>query len=77
MPMTKIDGCCAFPMRQVTIAETVIRDLGKVSEWGDLWGKKLNVNKTKSLIFLKIAHNASAVTPVSDWWNCAEGVCGP
>ena len=27
-----------------------IRDLGKVSEWCDLWGMKLNASKTKTMI---------------------------
>ena len=45
------DGCCAIPRRyRVTIAESLIRDLGRVSEWCDLWGMKLNVSKTKTLI---------------------------
>ena len=28
----------------VTIAESLIRDLGRVSEWCDLWGMKLNAS---------------------------------
>ena len=35
---------------RVTIAESLIRDLGRVSEWCDLWGMKLNANKTKTMI---------------------------
>ena len=31
-------------------AESLIRDLGRVSEWCDLWGMKLNVSKTKTMI---------------------------
>ena len=34
----------------VTVAESLIRDLGRVSEWRDLWGLKLNANKTKTTI---------------------------
>ena len=28
----------------------MIRDLGRVSEWCDLWGIKLNASKTKTMI---------------------------
>ena len=34
----------------VAVAEFVSRDLGKVNEWCDLWGKKLNASKTKTMI---------------------------
>ena len=32
------------------VAESLIRDLGSVSEWCDLWGMKLNVSKTKTMV---------------------------
>ena len=35
------------PGVRVTVAESLIRDLGRVSEWCDLWGMKLNASKTK------------------------------
>ena len=38
------------PCIRVTVAEPLIRDLGGVSEWCDLWGIKLNVSKTKTMI---------------------------
>ena len=31
---------------RVTVAESLIRDLDRVSEWCDLWGIKLNESKT-------------------------------
>ena len=34
----------------VAVAESLIRDLGRVSEWCDLWGMKLNASKTKTMI---------------------------
>ena len=36
----------------VTVAESLIRELGRVSvsEWSDLWGMKLNASKTKTMI---------------------------
>ena len=33
-----------------TVAESMSRDLVKVSEWCDLWGMKLNTSKTKTRI---------------------------
>ena len=38
------------PGVRVTIAKSLIRDLGRVSEWCDLWGMKLNASKTKTMI---------------------------
>ena len=38
------------PGVRVTVAESMIRDLGGVSEWCYLWGMKLNVSKTKTMI---------------------------
>ena len=32
---------------RVAVAEFLIRDLGRVSEWCDLWRMKLNASKTK------------------------------
>ena len=34
----------------IAVAEFLIRDLGRVSEWCDLWGMKLNASKTKTMI---------------------------
>ena len=38
------------PGVRVAVAESLIRDLGRVSEWCDLWGIKLNSSKTKIII---------------------------
>ena len=38
------------PGVRVAVAEFLIRDLGRVSEWCDLWGMKLNASKTKTMI---------------------------
>ena len=35
---------------RVGVAESLSRDLMKVSEWCDLWGMKLNASKTKSMM---------------------------
>ena len=41
------------PGVRVTVAESLSRDLDKVSEWCDLRGMKLNANKTKTMIVCK------------------------
>ena len=41
------------PGVRVAVAEFLIRDLGRVSEWCDLWGMKLNARKTKTMIVSK------------------------
>ena len=38
------------PGVRVVVAESLIRGLGRVSEWCDLWGMKLNASKTKTMI---------------------------
>ena len=38
------------PGVRVAVAESLIHDLGRVSEWCDLWGMKLNATKTKTMI---------------------------
>ena len=38
------------PDIRVTVAESLIHDLGGVSEWCDLWEIKLNVSMTKTMI---------------------------
>ena len=38
------------PGFKVTVAESLSSDLVKVGEWCDLWGMKLNVSKTKTMI---------------------------
>ena len=38
------------PGVRVVVAESLISDLGRVSEWCDLWGMKFNASKTKTMI---------------------------
>ena len=38
------------PAVRVTVAVSLIRDVGRVSEWCELWGIKLNASKTKTMI---------------------------
>ena len=35
------------PGVRVAVTESLIRDLGKVSEWCDLWGMNLNASKPR------------------------------
>ena len=39
-----------FPGVRVAVAESLIHDLVRVSEWCDLWWMKLNESKTKTMI---------------------------
>ena len=38
------------PGVRAAVTESLIRDLGRVSEWCDLYGMKLNASKTKTII---------------------------
>ena len=38
------------PGVRITVAESLKRDLGRVSEWCDLLGIKLNAGKTKTMM---------------------------
>ena len=38
------------PGVRVTVTESLIHDRGRVSEWSELWGMKLNASKTKTMI---------------------------
>ena len=49
------------PGVRVAVAESLNRDLDRVSEWCYLWGMKLNASKTKT----KVAHNASQSPPLT------------
>ena len=42
------------PGVKVAVAESLIRDLGRVSEWYDLWGVKLNASKTNTMIVSRL-----------------------
>ena len=38
------------PGVRVAVAESLMRDLGRVNEWCDLWRMKLRASKTKTMI---------------------------
>ena len=62
------------PGVRVAVAESLIRDLGRVSEWCDFWGMKLNATKTKTMIVSRSRTVHPQVTPINYWRNCTEGV---
>ena len=49
------------PSVRVTVAESLIRDRARVSEWCDLWGMELNASMTKTII----ASGSSTMHPQS------------
>ena len=61
------------PGVKVTVAESPISDLGRVSEWSDLYEMKLNASQTKTMIVSR-SRAMHPVTPMNYWRNCAEGV---
>ena len=63
-----------YPGVRVAVAESLIRDLGRVSEWYDLWGMKLNASKTKTMIVSKSRTMHPQSPPINYWRNCTEGV---
>ena len=62
------------PDVRVAVADSLIRDLGRVSEWCDLLGTKLNAIKTKTMIVSRSRTMHPLVTPINYWQNCTEGV---
>ena len=48
-----------FPGIRVAVAKSLICDLGRVSEWCDLWGMKLNAIKTKMVSRSRTMHPQS------------------
>ena len=50
MQMTALMAVVPSPGVRVTVAEPLIRDLGRVSEWCDIWIMKFNTSKTKTMI---------------------------
>ena len=59
------------PGDRVTVAESLIRDLGGVSEWCNHWGIKMNVSKTMTIIVSRL-RTMHPVTPINYWRKYAE-----
>ena len=53
------------PGVRVAVAESLIRDLGRVSEWCDLLGMKLNASRTKTMIVSR----SRTMHHQSQWWS--------
>ena len=66
-----------FQVNIVTVAESLCRDLVKVSGWCDLLGLKLNARKTKTMIVSRSQTMHPPITCINYRWNCAEGVWWP
>ena len=62
------------PSVRVTVAGSMIRDLGRVSEWYDLLAIKLNASKTKTTIVSRLRTMHPMSPPINYWQSCAEGV---
>ena len=50
MLMTTLMDVVTSPGVRVTVAESLISNLGRDSEWRNIWGMKLNASKTKTMI---------------------------
>ena len=48
--MTTLMAVVPSPGVRAAVAESLNRDLGRVSDWCNLWGMKLNAGKTKTMI---------------------------
>ena len=53
------------PGVRVAVAESLICDLGRVSEWCDLWRMKLNASKAKIMIFTRSRTIHPQLTPLT------------
>ena len=62
------------PGVRVAVAESLIRNLGRVSEWCNLWWMKLNASKTKTMIVSRSRTMHPQSPPINYWPNCTEGV---
>ena len=65
------------PGIRVVVAESLIHDLGRVSEWYAIRGMKLNASKTKTMIVSRSLTMHPQCPPINHWQNCTEGVWWP
>ena len=61
------------PGVRVAVAESLIRDIGRVSEWCDLWAMKLNASKTMTMIVSR-SRTVHPQSPPLTIRNCTKGV---
>ena len=57
------------PGVRVPIAESLIRDHGRVGEWRDLWVMKLNASKTKTMIVFRSSTMHPQSPPLTIGWT--------
>ena len=62
------------PGVRVPVAESLIRDLGRVSEWCALWGMKLNASKTMTMIVSRSRTMHPQSQPLTIGENCTGGI---
>ena len=53
------------PGERVSVSESINNDLNKVSVWCDLWGMKLNVSKTNTMIVSRSCTVHPQLTPLT------------
>ena len=61
MLMTTLMAVALSPGIRVAVAESLIRNLGRVSEWCDLWGMKLNgtvLKESDDLVILEVTFDS-------------------
>ena len=51
-----------YPGFRDTVAQSLISDIGRVSEWCDAWGMKLNASNTKTMIVSR-SHTMHPLSP--------------
>ena len=51
------------PGERIAVSKSMNRDLYRVSVWRNLWGMKLNVNKTKTMIVFRSRTVHHLLTP--------------
>ena len=50
---------------RVAVSESMNHDINRVSVWGNLWGMKLNSNKTKTMIVFRSRTVHPQLTPLT------------
>ena len=65
------------PGVRVAVAGSLMSDIGRVSEWCDLWLMKLNSSKTKTMIVSRSRTMHPQSPPINYWQNCTEAVHWP
>ena len=59
-PLVTVDPS---PGVRVTVAKSLIRDLGRVSEWCELWLMELNASKPKTMDYVQIPRTMQPQSP--------------